>query len=46
MPNSSIIGENLFIYGGDGFKNDKDKTKDIFVLDFSKKSMRNLCKIA
>lgn len=42
MPNSSVIGDNLFIYGGDGYETEKDNTKDIFVLDFSKKSPKEI----
>ncbi len=46
MPNISIIGDNLYIYGGEGDKTDKNKTKDIFVHEFGKKSMKNHSKIA
>ncbi len=35
--NSVVIGDNLYVYGGEGEAGDEERTKDIFVLNFSKK---------
>jgi len=37
MTNSSVIGDNLLIYGGDGDEFAKKNIKDIFFVNLSKK---------